>query len=206
MNWGWTIAVFALGALACSNGSDPDDGGGTDVGTVDGGGVDGGTDATTEDVPMVDSGRNDSGRMDDGGDDGCSEARPCPGGMYCVYSGTCGGMGTCMPISDFCPEDCPGVCGCDGDRYCNACLASRARVDVDPDGSCEGDFGCAAAAMCPGDQFCEQESCDGDGLCQPRPDTCPGVVDPVCACNGMTYNNACEANRAGQTVARAGAC
>ena len=34
--------------------------------------------------------------------------------------------------NDFCPDNCPGVTGCDGKIYCNACYASREGITVKP--------------------------------------------------------------------------
>lgn len=39
------------------------------------------------------------------------------------------------------------------------------------------------------------------GLCKPIPDMCASVIDTVCACNGETFNNECEANMKGVSVA-----
>jgi hypothetical protein len=30
----------------------------------------------------------------------------------------------------FCTQDCPGVIGCDGKTYCNACIASQQGISV----------------------------------------------------------------------------
>lgn len=31
---------------------------------------------------------------------------------------------------DLCPMDCPGVIGCDGNTYCNACIANTQGIKV----------------------------------------------------------------------------
>jgi hypothetical protein len=41
---------------------------------------------------------------------------------------------------------------------------------------------------------------DGGGVCRARPLVCPDVVEPVCTCSGKVYDNACEAQRAGESV------
>ena len=34
--------------------------------------------------------------------------------------------------NDFCPDNCPGVVGCDGKTYCNGCYALRLGIKVNP--------------------------------------------------------------------------
>ncbi|MCZ7677430.1 MAG: Kazal-type serine protease inhibitor family protein [Sandaracinaceae bacterium] len=43
------------------------------------------------------------------------------------------------------------------------------------------------------------------GVCAPRPDACPTIIAEVCGCDGRTYANECEANRAGVSVLHDGA-
>ena len=38
------------------------------------------------------------------------------------------------------------------------------------------------------------------GTCQPQPTTCSRTLNPVCGCNGITYNNECLAHSAGVSV------
>jgi hypothetical protein len=39
--------------------------------------------------------------------------------------------------SGICPQDCPGVCGCDGKTYCNECIANSQGIKVDKDEPCK---------------------------------------------------------------------
>ena len=51
-------------------------------------------------------------------------------------------------------------------------------------------------------------SCAGKvkGTCQKAIDVCPANVAPVCGCDKKTYNNLCEAQKAGAVVEKGGAC
>ena len=40
-------------------------------------------------------------------------------------------------------------------------------------------------------------SADRQGVCMARPQACPQVYPPVCACDGNVYGNECSANAAG---------
>jgi hypothetical protein len=67
---------------------------------------------------------------------------PEPSTTFCDYPdnmacGTGDATGVCTPRPNLCPKDCPGVCGCDGKRYCNGCEANSAGTDVQPTGSCQ---------------------------------------------------------------------
>lgn len=204
----------------------------------------------------------------------CSPTEPCAADEYCeMADGSCGN-GICKPRPTGCPRDCPGVCGCDGAEYCNACNARAAGTDVALDGTCAppacvamdargegtcpGTLGfafdgtrcvgihcaCAGAdcdslyatsgdceaayahcsgsstscggfvgASCARGEFCDYApdalcgATDASGTCMPSPTDCAGMPSaPVCGCDGVTYDNACEAHRAGVDDASAGAC
>jgi hypothetical protein len=47
---------------------------------------------------------------------------------------------------------------------------------------------------------------DGYGVCARRPTICPEIFIPVCGCDGRTYPNDCQAERAGSSVSHRGAC
>jgi hypothetical protein len=68
---------------------------------------------------------------------------PCGPDQFCHYdaSSSCGladATGTCQPEPQGCLDDCPGVCGCDGKFYCNACDANAAGVDASDQTGCMG--------------------------------------------------------------------
>lgn len=114
----------------------------------------------------------------------CDGDRPCGDDFYCDAE-TCGGEGVCRPRPAGCTEDCPGVCGCDGETYCNACHAAADGVDVAHEGTC---------GECRGRDYC-----DCGAGCEPLIDLSTGCVCPcddpfnctgelcACACGGATY-------------------
>jgi hypothetical protein len=66
-------------------------------------------------------------------------------------------------------------------------------------------------AICNGDEFCDAPpgGCDDgpdDRRCVAKPSLCSRELSPVCTCSGSTYDNACEAQRAGMLIARPGEC
>jgi hypothetical protein len=64
-------------------------------------------------------------------------AKPCGDGEYCeTPPGACDADGECVAQPDGCFEECTGVCGCDGELYCNACEAALAGVSVSLEGDC----------------------------------------------------------------------
>ena len=105
----------------------------------------------------------------------------CPDGRYCDLPDGCGfpdATGVCKDKPSGCFADCPGVCGCDGKFYCNACMANEQGVDVSTGDSCKKNSGeqCGASEECKtgllccypcGIQGCENECMapDPNGQC-----------------------------------------
>jgi hypothetical protein len=68
-----------------------------------------------------------------------------------------------------------------------------------------------AGTQCDAPLYCDygEDTCgsaDGSGTCKPKPQGCPDVFEPVCACDGKVYGNACEAAKAGLDVQALGGC
>ncbi len=67
----------------------------------------------------------------------------CDAMGFCRYAaedvcGDGGGAGVCEAKPTACKRDCPGVCGCDGQRFCNSCVAEARGFTVRHVGACAG--------------------------------------------------------------------
>ncbi len=75
-----------------------------------------------------------------------------------------------------------------------------------------GGCGYRSAAQCNEGQYCSwkaEDICgaaDAGGTCLYKPSFCNDAFEPVCACDGETYPNACVAAMAGASVSGVGAC
>ena len=91
----------------------------------------------------------------------------------------------------------------------NPSAGSDTTGDVTSQGAICGTRG---AAQCPADQFCSYAvgadcgATDKPGHCMTAPKMCPHLIKPVCACDGKTYHNDCEASRAGTGLKSIGSC
>lgn len=110
-----------------------------------------------------------------------------------------------------CPDVYDPVCGEDGSSYSNACEARAAHVAVAHPGECQQVCGGKNRLACPDGAVCDLPAgeCDGvdlQGVCVERPEMCPEIFEPVCACDGVTYSNDCFRLMAGALLDYAGEC
>jgi hypothetical protein len=75
------------------------------------------------------------------------------------------------------------------------------------------DATCTEDSACGYDSYCKKQvgDCDGKGTCHPLPRPGDSVCideawNPVCGCDGETYNNSCEAEVIGVNIANMGEC
>lgn len=222
-------SVLALSLVACGDDMGPGDDAGADAGTgmdassgMDAGRADGstGTDGSTGDDagPVDDAGDLDAGDLD-AGITGCADDSACASGTeYCAKPRCDAPLGGCVALPTGCPDVVDPVCGCDGVTYGNPCEAGAAGQNIAMVGACPtttdagipdaGPSGCTSNADCAGTDYCQLPlaACSGVGRCNVRPTICPDVINPVCGCDGSTYDNACEAAATGNNVASRGAC
>ena len=116
----------------------------------------------------------------------CGVASECPSGRAC-----CGITGACYDPArpETCavpPLDAPFPCG--NDQDC-------ARWD-----------GTYWMLPHPASSYCDTAGCSGVGGCVVPQTSCSGTLNAVCGCDGNTYQNGCEADRARVSIAHAGAC
>jgi hypothetical protein len=210
------VGLTCAGCASTNQVSSPDSGPMHDDGGVDGAPGDG--DAESALLQLC-------GITEPGG-----ELPPCPEGSYCrAFAGMCSGSGPipgeftghCMPIPDECQGDADEVCGCDGVTYDNECAMDMARAGVQfhdaCDSTCTSNPDCGDDELCALDIFAEDSSdaCDlsQGGRCVNFSLICKAALqagtvgDPVCGCDGQTYDTGCDAVMEGRTnVAHDGPC
>lgn len=151
----------------------------------------------------------------------------CAEALYCGYKpeASCGAGdqgGSCSVKPTMCQQIWRPVCGCDGRTYSNACLASSAGVSIKSEGECPrpiahegescGGFTMGPSPVCAAGLYCSyrpSDICgwaDAPGTCAAKPEACDAKAEPVCGCDGETYESGCVAAFHGMAVNHPGKC
>ena len=127
----------------------------------------------------------------------CDPVTPCGPSDYCDHGGNgCDAKGTCLPRPATCAPGCPAPqyqpCGCDGQLYCNSCVAKLNGTDLSGQ---QGKCGGAGAGGAGGaTNYCDQPSTQCAGTSTPEGcDQCCYAAYPGGDLSLVAYSCACTA-------------
>ena len=143
------------------------------------------------------------------------------------YSNSCDAnrSGVSVKSKGKCGGTQPTVCKYNGKTYkpgesypskdgCNKCTCQKDGSSLCTQKACVKTCGGMLGKKCANDEFCDLSNpgklqcgeADRGGVCKKKPTTCTKDLNWVCGCNGKSYSNSCEANRAGVSVKSKGKC
>lgn len=91
---------------------------------------------------------------------------------------------------------------------CLICIVGLACTSGGTEGATCGGLG---GIQCADDEYCDypKNDCgiaDAAGTCKRRPEACPDIFKPTCACDGKVYPNECDAASHGVDVSANSSC
>ncbi|ELR10922.1 Kazaltype serine protease inhibitor domain containing protein [Acanthamoeba castellanii str. Neff] len=143
--------------------------------------------------------------------DSLGACEECAFGQFCRFDpSTCGGIGSCINAPDVCTAEMSPVCGCDNTTYDNLCFAQASGASIlDPTSPCQAAVSCTNSSDCAAvGEYCHflPGECGGVGQCASIPQACTRLLNPVCGCDNVTYDNLCLASAAGASLQALGSC
>ncbi len=166
--------------------------------------------ASPLDAGALDAGALDAGALDAGAPSGCTAG--CGADQFCeTLPGDCAsGEDRCSLVPELCPPGGEPVCGCDGMTYASDCERRRARASKAFDGPCAAvvcDPPCTDGTVCWYPEAGPATGCGVAGECAVPPPPCGFTPhEPVCGCDGVTYEHPWCALYAGAGIASNGPC
>ncbi|XP_072282510.1 agrin isoform X1 [Pyxicephalus adspersus] len=133
----------------------------------------------------------------------CGSRDPCSS-VSCSYGSTCVRSADGQTAKCVCPSTCAGipeniVCGSDGKDYRNECALNKQACDNQEnlykkfEGSCDP----CKSALNDMNRVCRVNPRTRKLDMLSRPENCPSRKEPVCADDGVTYDNECVMTRTG---------
>ncbi len=150
----------------------------------------------------VDTARLDAGTQSDAGD---SDTGSGVGFELCdpVDLAGFGDCGNALGVA-FDGDICNYARGCNCEPHCHQMFNSIEECEITCLGytTCDASNGltCEEGSYCA---FTPEDNCGATGataVCKPTPMICAAIDDPVCGCDGQTYENECKANAAGTGI------